>query len=239
METAESKIFVGVSGFGKSWMMGWDIEQFFSKGFFPVIVDKKKDHTALGSHLGFKAITVGKTAIDNMDPDKWQNLIKNSKKDGAKGLVIQPKEAEANISQEDLIEMANQIAYAILSIDDKIYFGLEEIRNYAPAQSNDKAFNAVKTVIVEGRSKGIVFGGTCQFPQQVNYKIFDAVPHHIVFGLGTKDNKYQKLSINGETRRKMKNWKVEDRNYLEINQNKGTEEIKSSKDVTRQTPHSG
>lgn len=239
MEKAESKIFVGVSGFGKSWIMGKDIEDFFADDFFPVVIDKKRDHTELGNYLGFKAVEVGPKTINNFDAEQWKALIKQCKDKGFSGVMIQPDQANPNIGQDDLVQLCNTVAYALLACDFKTYYGVEELRNYAPAQSNDKDFNALKTIIVEGRSQDVVFGGTCQFPQQVHYKVFDAVPILYVFGLGKKDNKYQKLSISGSTRREMKSWSREDRNYLKIDQNAGEESIESSKGISRSTPHSG
>jgi hypothetical protein len=239
METAKSKIFVGVSGFGKSWIMGYDIEEWFSKGFFPIVIDKKRDHTSLGKHLNFKAVKVGDKSIENVGANKWKKLIKQTKKKGYGGIMIQPDKANPEIDQDDLIKLCNTISYAVLSLNFPVYFGVEEIRNYAPAQSNDKDFNALKTVIVEGRSEDVVFGGTCQFPQQVHHKVFNSAPILYVFGLGIDDKKYSKVSISGSTREKMKNWHKQDRKYLKINQNSGTQEIKSSKNISRSTPHSG
>jgi SpoVK/Ycf46/Vps4 family AAA+-type ATPase len=59
-----------------------------------------------------------------------------------------------------------------------------------------------------------------------------------VFGLGSGNSKYDKLSIS-QYREDMKGWTSDSRKYLLIDENKGIREVRSSKNVQRQTEHSG
>ena len=239
METAKTKLFVGKSGFGKSYILGWEVEQYYSKGYTPVIIDKKNDHDGLGEDLGFKKFEVGSKSIDYYGAKKLKALISKLIDNGVEGIIFTFPNGDPSISQRDYITFANNLSNALLSIDEPIYFGLEEIRNFAPSQSNDADFHALQTVIVEGRSQDKIFGGTLQFPQQVHFKVFQAVNIYKIFGLGTDDNAYDKLSIKGKEREKMKNWSKDERKYLNIDENEGTKDFRSSADITRKTRHSG
>lgn len=238
MEQQEACLNVGSSGFGKSYIQGYDIEQKFSSGFFPIVIDKKLDHRKLGAQLGFKRFNIGSKTIENWGAEEFKALIEKLIKADAPGVIFSFPNADFEITERDRVEVVNEIAKATLSISSEMFFVLEEIRNFAPAQTNERDFNAVRTIINEGRSENVAFGGTCQFPQQVHYKVFQAVQTYRVFGLGSSDNKYDKLSIS-KHKEDMKDWTRTSRKYLLIDENKGIKEVRSSKNVQRQTEHSG
>lgn len=238
MEQQDACLNVGSSGFGKSYIQGYDIEQKFRSGFFPIIIDKKLDHEKLGAQLGFKRLDIGKKTIDSWGAQEFNSLIEKLIKQGSAGIIFTFPDADFNISERDRVQVVNEIAKATLSLSTDAFFVLEEIRNFAPAQTNEREFNAVRTIINEGRSKDVAFGGTCQFPQQVHYKVFQAVQTYRVFGLGSGNSKYDKLSIS-QYREDMKGWTSDSRKYLLIDENKGIREVRSSKNVQRRTEHSG
>jgi len=238
MQQQDAVLNVGSSGFGKSYIQGYDIEQKFSEGFFPILIDKKDDHEKLGAQLGFKKFVIGKKTIDSWGASEFSSLLEKLVKNGASGVVFSFPDAAFEITEKDKIEIVNEIAKATLALSTDSLFVLEEIRNYAPAQTNERDFNAVRTIINEGRSENVAFGGTCQFPQQVHYKVFQAVQTYRAFGLGSSDNKYDKLSIS-EYKEDMQNWTQGSRKYLLIDENKGIKDIRSSEGINRRTEHSG
>jgi len=238
MEQQDACLNVGSSGFGKSYIQGHDIEQKFGNGFFPIIIDKKLDHEKLGAQLGFKRLDIGKKTIDSWGAEEFHSLLEKLIQSGSAGVIFSFPDADFEISERDRVKVVNEIAKATLSLSTDAYFVLEEIRNFAPAQTNEREFNAVRTIRNEGRSKNVAFGGTGQFPQQVHDKVFQAVQTYRVFGLGSGNSKYEKLSIT-EYRDDMKGWTSDSRKYLLIDENKGIREVRSSKNVQRRTEHSG
>lgn len=238
MKQQDAVLNVGSSGFGKSYIQGYDIEQKYKNGFFPIIIDKKLDHKKLGAQLGFKLFKIGEKTIDAWGASEFSKLLEQLVRKGAAGVVFTFPDASFEIGERDKVEVVNEIAKATLSLSADSLFVLEEIRNYAPSQTNERDFNAVRTIINEGRSENVAFGGTCQFPQQVHYKVFRAVQTYRVFGLGSNDSQYDKLSIS-KYRDDMKTWTSDSRKYLLIDENKGVREIRSSDSIRRRTEHSG
>lgn len=239
METAETVINVGSSGFGKSYIQGHDIEEFFSDGIFPIIVDKKMDHEQLAASLGFKKLKLGHQAASKLEAERLQTILERLKQNGASGVLFTFKRGDFDLLEEDRIRFVNELSKALLSVSWPNLLVLEELRNYAPSQSNDSKFHALRTIISEGRSVNTMFGATCQMPQQVHFKVFQVANIYRVFGLGNSNNKYQKLGIKGDLRSRMKNWSRSEFKYVYMNENRGLREVRSSSDISRRTEHSG
>lgn len=253
MEKAKTNINLGKSGAGKSYILGYDIERFYQDGFFPVVLDKKNDHgpdpsksysqdnpknKGLGPELGFSRIELSAAEMEQITKDFWIEMLDGLMKDGTPGIRITFERGDPDV-QQNFVQFGNKLSNAILQLRGKVYFAVEEIRNFAPSQSNKSDFAALQTVITEGRSMNTGFGATTQFPQQVHFEIYNACNIYRVFYLGQKMENYKKLVSDRSQIKEMMRWSAEDRNYLYINDNTGDMEVRNSKGIGRRTNHVG
>ena len=247
MKNSEQKLVVGGSGYGKSWKVGWDIEQALEDGYFIVLLDKKLDHTGLVSQTeGFVDLEekIDSSMAEDLSIEFFQELFSGLKSQGKRGIRLKFQRIDPDL---DLVEIGDKVARSVLPLDFKILAVYEELRNFTPNTlegGSPKEFKGITTLISEGRSEDKRFEGTCQTFKQIHTEMREVSKFFEVFKIDDKPESYfHVFSKNNpdhkEVVREICSSSQEERKYIHYHDPTNSLEVKTSNGLDRKTDHSG
>lgn len=224
MQFSHSTLIAGKSGAGKSYYAGYLLER---ETNFVVLLDKKGDHEDLAEHLGYIKLTINEDTLDRLTADHFEQIFRHVRRRKIRGIRIVPDKLATRY--EDL---GNKVSHAVLQLTN-ITLAIEELKNYAPERTSRQDIKHLLNVVSEGRSNDIQLLATTQFPQQLHYMIYYNCNIYHVFYMGKQDRNYERFTDNQNLIDEMKDSAVEDRKYIYIDDNRGVEEIKNSRNIKR------
>lgn len=252
MKEARNLLISGISGTGKSYDLGSEIEKMvLDEDFFIVLLDPKMgdegvygDHKGMSADLDFVHLHINEAVIEKASKQDWRDIIQGIRSEGFPGVRFTFESIQPEMD-DWMPKFGDRCSRIVLGMEGKVGLAIEELQNFCPHQSMGGSSDEIKgtiKLIDEGRTINKAFLGATQKLQKVHTAVYGACNRYRMYHMGSQDSDYSKVLNVGEHREEVDEIQaadLESRKCLEFYRQTSESEILHQEGLERRTRHLG